>query len=222
MAKYVCSVCGYIYDEAAGDPQSSVAPGTAWENLPSDWVCPLCTAEKSEFYKQDKAPSPAKKAVPVYEAHDDDMREMSALEIAALCTNLARGCEKQYKLEEEALFRKLADYYKSIASPLKSADFEQLLALVEKDLIEGFAAANGAAKNDGDRGAQRALVWSEKVTRILKSLLSRYKKEGDDMLSGTGVYVCTICGFIYVGNNLPDVCPVCKVPNWKFEKVEGR
>ncbi|HZK20713.1 MAG TPA: rubredoxin [Oscillospiraceae bacterium] len=222
MAKYVCSVCGYIYDEAAGDPQSGVAPGTAWEDLPADWVCPLCTAEKSEFYKQDSAPAPAQKAEPVYEAHDDDMRELSALEVAALCTNLARGCEKQYKPEEEALFRKLADYYESIAAPAESADFEQLLALVESDLSEGFAAANAAAKNDGDRGAARALVWSEKVTRILKSLIGRYQREGDGMFSGTGVYVCTICGFIYVGNNLPEVCPVCKVPNWKFEKVEGR
>lgn len=222
MAKYVCSVCGYIYDEVAGDPQSGIAPGTAWEDLPSDWVCPLCTAEKSEFYKQDSASAPTKKAEPVYEAHDDDMRELSALEVAALCTNLARGCEKQYKPEEEALFRKLADYYKSIAEPSKSADFEKLLALVEKDLNEEFVAAVGAAKNDKDRGAQRALVWSEKVTRILKSLLGRYNKEGDDMFSNTRVYVCTICGFIYVGNNLPEVCPVCKVPNWKFEKVEGR
>ncbi len=225
MAKYVCSVCGYIYDEAAGDPQSGVAPGTAWEDLPSDWVCPLCTAEQSEFNKEDSgdsAPAPAKETMPLYEMHDDDMRELSALEVAALCTNLARGCEKQYKPEEEALFRKLADYYKSIAAPQKSADVGQLIALVEKDLTEGFAAANAAAKNDGDRGAQRALVWSEKVTRILKSLLARYQKEGDDMFSNTGVYVCTICGFIYVGNNLPDVCPVCKVPNWKFYKVEGR
>ncbi len=42
------------------------------------------------------------------------------------------------------------------------------------------------------------------------------------MLEGADVYVCTICGFVYIGDKLPGVCPVCKVPNWKFEKVEGR
>ena len=38
---------------------------------------------------------------------------------------------------------------------------------------------------------------------------------------GTGVYVCTICGFIYVGDELPAICPVCKVTNRKFEKIKG-
>ena len=60
------------------------------------------------------------------------------------------------------------------------------------------------------------------MTRILKSLLTRYEKEGDAMLEHTGVYVCTICGFIYIGDTPPEICPVCKVPNWKFEKIEGR
>jgi len=49
MKKYTCSVCGYVYDEAAGDPDSGVAPGTKWENLSSDWVCPVCGAAKEMF-----------------------------------------------------------------------------------------------------------------------------------------------------------------------------
>ena len=65
----------------------------------------------------------------------------------------------------------------------------------------------------------RALVWSEKVTRILKSILSRYEKR-DALLDNTGVYVCTICGYIYIGDTIPDIFG-CKVPNWKFEKIEG-
>ena len=87
---------------------------------------------------------------------------------------------------------------------------------------EGFPNANAIASNEKDRGAMRALVWSEKVTRILNSILSRYEKEGDALLDNTGVYVCTICGYVYIGNTIPDICPVCKVPNWKFEKIEGR
>lgn len=49
MSKYVCKVCGYIYDPAEGDPDNGVAPGTAFGNLPEDWVCPLCAVGKDEF-----------------------------------------------------------------------------------------------------------------------------------------------------------------------------
>jgi flavin reductase (DIM6/NTAB) family NADH-FMN oxidoreductase RutF/rubredoxin len=49
MAKYKCSVCGYIYDPEKGDPESGVNPGTTFENLPDDWVCPICGAGKDEF-----------------------------------------------------------------------------------------------------------------------------------------------------------------------------
>ena len=51
MAKYQCSVCGYIYDPEKGDPESGTAPGTPFEKLPDDWVCPVCGASKSEFSK---------------------------------------------------------------------------------------------------------------------------------------------------------------------------
>ena len=51
MAKYQCSVCGYIYDPEKGDPESGTAPGTPFEKLPDDWVCPVCGASKSEFNK---------------------------------------------------------------------------------------------------------------------------------------------------------------------------
>ena len=49
MEKYVCEVCGYVYDPAVGDPDNAVEPGTAFENLPDDWVCPECGAGKDEF-----------------------------------------------------------------------------------------------------------------------------------------------------------------------------
>jgi len=47
--KYVCQVCGYIYDPKEGDPENGVEPGTPFEDLPDDWVCPVCGAEKTEF-----------------------------------------------------------------------------------------------------------------------------------------------------------------------------
>ncbi|MDO4573338.1 MAG: rubredoxin [Clostridia bacterium] len=52
MKKYVCELCGYVYDEAAGVPEDGVAPGTAWEDVPEDWVCPLCGAGKDQFQQE--------------------------------------------------------------------------------------------------------------------------------------------------------------------------
>jgi rubredoxin len=51
MAKYECTVCGYIYDPELGDPDGGIAPGTAFEDIPDSWVCPLCGAGKSDFKK---------------------------------------------------------------------------------------------------------------------------------------------------------------------------
>lgn len=53
MDKYVCDVCGYVYDPAVGDPDNGIEPGTAFEDLPEDWVCPLCGVGKDEFSKVD-------------------------------------------------------------------------------------------------------------------------------------------------------------------------
>ena len=47
--KYVCLVCGWIYDEERGSPQDGIAPGTRWKDVPEDWVCPECGAPKSDF-----------------------------------------------------------------------------------------------------------------------------------------------------------------------------
>lgn len=49
MRKWECTVCGYIYDEALGDPDHGLAPGTRWEDVPDDWLCPDCSTAKSEF-----------------------------------------------------------------------------------------------------------------------------------------------------------------------------
>ena len=51
MSKYKCQVCGYIYDPEKGDPDNGVKAGTKFEDLPADWVCPLCGAGKDEFEK---------------------------------------------------------------------------------------------------------------------------------------------------------------------------
>ena len=49
MKKHQCEACSYIYDPAVGDPDNGVGPGTAFADLPDDWVCPECGADKSMF-----------------------------------------------------------------------------------------------------------------------------------------------------------------------------
>ena len=53
MAKYQCSVCGYIYDPEQGDSESNIPPGMPFEKLPEGWVCPVCGADKDQFEKMD-------------------------------------------------------------------------------------------------------------------------------------------------------------------------
>jgi len=51
MSKYECTVCGYVYNPEDGDPDNGIDPGTAFEDLPDDWVCPVCGATKDQFEK---------------------------------------------------------------------------------------------------------------------------------------------------------------------------
>lgn len=150
---------------------------------------------------------------------EEDMREMSFEELGALCTNLSKACSKQLRSEEAALFAQLSDYYQKKSKRELGRSFKDLSALIEKDLQEGYAAANLIATEQNDRGTLRALVWGEKVTKLLKSLLMRYEKQQGALLEKTNVYVCEICGFVYVGDVPPAVCPICKVPSFKILPV---
>lgn len=49
---YICDVCGYVYSEENGDPQNGIQPGTKWEEVPEDWVCPLCFVGKEQFSEE--------------------------------------------------------------------------------------------------------------------------------------------------------------------------
>ncbi len=54
MDRYICTVCGYIYDPAKGDPENGITPGTSFEKLPEDWICPECGVGKDQFDKENK------------------------------------------------------------------------------------------------------------------------------------------------------------------------
>lgn len=214
MSKYVCQICGYVYDEADQKVK--------FDALPSDWVCPLCGAVKDMFKKAEEKPVEADKMTePVNEVSDgsEEMRELTNGELAAIFSNLARGCEKQYKAEEAKLFGELASYYTSKTEAPVNADFAVLADKIKYDLENEFAAAKNSAESAPDRGAKRVLTWSEKVTKMMASIIARYEKEGAAMLENTKIWVCDICGFIFIGDVPPAVCPICKVPGFKILEV---
>lgn len=209
--KYICQICGYVYDDAKEK--------VPFAELPDDWKCPLCGAAKSDF--KPEANGDEKKVVTAIEQVEADLEKLSAGQLAALCSNLARGCEKQYKQEEADLFKQLADYFTAVVPAVNDASVEKLAKELQTD-AENYAAVRATADANADRGAARVCVWGEKVTRMLSSLVNRYLNEGEAMLKDTNIWVCTTCGFVYIGDTPPELCPVCKVPDWKFEKIEGR
>lgn len=214
--KYVCKVCGYVYDEAR--------EGVPFAKLPEDWRCPVCTAAKSAFEPEaasEPAPTPAA-VQPAAMGAEEELLELSAGELSALCSNLARGCEKQYKSEAAALYRELADYFAAVTPSVPESRAEELAAMLREDLSVRYGAARAAAAADGDRGTLRVITWGEKVTNMLSSLLEMYAGRGEELLEGKSLWLCTVCGFVYLGAQPPKLCPVCKVPDWKFERVEGR
>ncbi len=209
--RYVCQICGYIYDDAKEK--------VPFDSLPDDWKCPLCGALKSDFRPEEAKPKVVEKTVPT--ETEADLKKLSPGQLSALCSNLARGLEKQYMVKESGLFTELADYFASVTPAVKDAEVESVASLLKSD-IDSYGSVRGTADEAKDRGAARVCVWGEKVTRMLSSLVGRYLKEGEAMLEGTEIWVCTVCGFVYIGDEAPKLCPVCKVPDWKFEKIEGR
>lgn len=212
--KFVCQICGYVYDEQK--------EGIPFATLPDSWVCPLCKAPKAEF----RPSEPEIKQVAVSDRDrdgdvslpSDGQDALSAASLSAVCSNLARGCEMMYRPEEAELFARLSAYFDSIAPETEMPGIAGLLSALQRDIAEGYPALESAATAENDRGALRVKVWGEKVTRMLKSLIERYGEEGEAMLEHAGIWVCSVCGFTYIGDRAPDLCPVCKVPAWKFKR----
>lgn len=101
------------------------------------------------------------------------------MEMSIICSNLARGCEKQYMPEESENFRKLAEFFRQKAETVSNAGTEALLELINEDISVGFPYGKLVADKQPDRGALRCQVWAEKVTRMLQTLLTRYESKGD-------------------------------------------
>ncbi|MEX1308418.1 MAG: rubredoxin, partial [Eubacteriales bacterium] len=178
MARYICSVCGYVYDEAMGDPKNGVPAGTAFRDLPDAWLCPTCGAEQTAFDAADTETG----AVQGTHPHSDEMRALSAGELGTIFSNLSKGCEKQYLTEESELFGRLSVYYLDQAEEAPNdVTLKDLSDKLQSDLSQ-YPSASQTASAVADRGALRSLVWSEKVTRILGGMIPRYAKKGESLL----------------------------------------
>ena len=211
MKKYRCTICGYIYDDAKEKVK--------FEDLPDDWKCPLCGAPKSLFeeVKEEKENVKEESKVEVIEEVDDDLRELSNYEISLICSNLARGCEKQYLEEEKDLFRELSKHYEGLEED-KAGNLDDVSDMINSD-INNFSKTMEVFSKYDDRGSKRVVNWANKSTNIMKVVIDTYKEKGIDYIKNTKIWVCDICGFVYIGDNPPKVCPVCKVPSLKILEV---
>lgn len=158
MSQYVCTICGFVFDEEAGYPEGGIAAGTLWADVPADFVCPLCGASKAEFAVKEKggsSPSASPASEGLIELPED--LDYSSAELAAIFSNLAKGCEKQYDPEMSDLYQRLSDWYGTQHEGAGNTDFERLKTLLDTDLSTGFAMANQIAGAEKDRGSLRAL-----------------------------------------------------------------
>ena len=141
--KYRCGVCGYIYDEEK--------EGVKFADLPDDWQCPVCGEGKEGFEPMEEdepAPSPAPAAAPAAAGtttvsvpeisgfEDEDLRELTAGQLSALCSNLKRGCGVQQLTREAELFGQIADYFESRTVTEDHDGVATLLSMINSDLME--------------------------------------------------------------------------------------
>ena len=214
MKRYRCKICGHVYDESKEQVK--------FVDLPDDWKCPLCGAPKNLFeeIKEEKSTNVTQMMEEEMNptSFDEDLRNLSSLELSLICSNLARGCEKQYLEKERQLFQELATYYEEKDSS-KEGTLNDVKQIVGQDLKQQEHAMN-VADHHQDRGAKRVLTWAGKSTNIMNMILDNYEKKGIDYLKNTKIWVCDICGFVYIGDVPPTVCPICKVPNFKILEVK--
>ncbi len=207
MKKYRCVICGYIYDDAVEKVK--------FEDLPDDWTCPLCGSPKSAFEEVKEEQTNEKEEVV---EDDEDLRTLTNEELTYICSNLAKACEKEYKEEEQNLFLELSKHFEE-KMKIVEGTLENIKELNEQENKEIKDAFSTATKLE-DRGAKRVLTWAEKTSNMTKLILDNYKEKGLDYIKNTKIWVCDICGFIYIGDTPPKVCPVCKVPSLKILEVK--
>ncbi|MCF7941758.1 MAG: rubredoxin [Spirochaetia bacterium] len=138
--------------------------------------------------------------------------------LSAVFSNLTKAAALQQNEEISSLFDQLAQHYTHDTAD--AGGFDTLQKLIGEDLRSTYASLAAAAGEKHERGPLRALTWGEKVTKIQKSLISRYERTGESLLEDTEVFICEACGFISIGKAKPKLCPICKAPESRFSQVE--
>lgn len=207
MKKYQCTICGYIYDDAKEKVK--------FEDLPDDWTCPICGAPKAVFEEIKEETNEIKEEP---KETEETLTELSNSEIAYICSNLAKACEKQYLEEQQNLFLELSNHYQNKEND-KPGTLENIKNNIDKD-TEEFKKAMDIADKYQDRGAKRVIKWASKATNMMNVILTNYQEKGIDYIKNTKIWVCDICGFIYIGDVPPKTCPICKVPSLKILEVK--
>ena len=177
MKKYRCTICGYIYDEANENVK--------FVDLPEDWKCPLCGAPKNLFEEivEDNQTVEVTKETEVI-TEDNDLRELSNDEIAYICSNLAKACDKQYLEEEKGLYLELFEYFKS--KDINNGSINNLVEMFNNDanlLNDAFNIVN----NYDDSGAKRVLTWATKTNNIINSIIKNYSVKGIEYIKNNKI-----------------------------------
>lgn len=210
--QYVCPICGYVYDEAKEK--------TPFEKLPEDWVCPLCGAAKSLFIiKQDAAP--VKRELPPIHM-DEEFLHFTAGELAAICSNLARGCEKQYKAKESEMFKELAEYWAAVTPEVPDASLNKMEEMLQDDLNNGYPALRQAAQNEGERGVQRICVWGRKGNQqpVFPAPALSKKRRGAFWPTPPFGFAAYADSYIWE-TSLPSYVPYAKCPHGNLKRLKG-
>ena len=155
----------------------------------------------------------------------------SSQALSAIFSNLEKACKKQFRDQEASYCRELANYF---ATQKNSSNSEALVFdtnsyygtaayqnSVQEELNLLYPQAEAAALATSNRGALRALTWGKKVTAIQKSLLQRYQKQKETLLTAPNTFfMCEACGFITVAPEAPALCPICKAPQSRFSRLD--
>ncbi len=262
MRKYVCDVCKWEYKEAEGLPEQGIAPGTKWEDLPEDFVCPICGAGKGKFQKKEPPAAPAavfdKKVTRsfsyglfVLTARDGEKDNgciiNTAIQAASepLCVAIAvnkanythdmilrTGAFNLSFLTEESEFAVYQNFgFRS------GRDAEKLEGIPFRRSANGIAylteACNaylsGKVTKTVDLGSHTlflAEVTGGEVLSKAPSVTYAYyfahiKPKPEARKEKKTGWVCTICGYVYEGEDLPAdfICPICKHPASDFQKL---
>lgn len=231
MEKFRCSTCGYIYDPTQGDPAHGIAPGTPFDQLPKDWMCPVCMQDKSVFEALENDGPESRN---IYAGTQTEKNLLAAFAGESQARNkytfFASTARKEGYEQIAALFLKTADNEKEHAKMW----FKELdgIGTTAQNLEEAAAGENyewtdmyaGFAKTADEEGFPELAKKFRMVAEIEKHHEARYKALLSNVIDhqvfekcSVKIWECRNCGHIVVGMEAPEVCPVCNHPQAYFE-----